>query len=219
MPSSSIDLKTESQERAMVKILTEEKFQALVEKTGGNSFGVNDFGSCQYTGALNMFNTLQYFYKKRRPGGADCPTAEVARMRQRDATFAKLGLQVTYKSVTPLGKAWKAFSKEMIESRSDKAIWDASDRKEVKEILKAFPSVDIMFLICRDQAWDLWSAAPFIANLMFKDLKIIIPKAPGVGPILNVAVQGENYNTGLCCWLLYNEGLVKDVDVFSGFDT
>jgi len=195
------------------------KTKTFQEMVGGIPFGVNDWGSCQYTEALNMFNRLTALAKRRRPGGADCPTAETVRMRQQGSALSKLGLKVTYKEIVPLKDAWEAFKKEMKDSRANKAIWSVDDRKELKQDLAVEPSVDAMFTICRGQAWDLWSAAPFIAGLLLKDLKVEAPVAPGRGPKFNAMIQEESYRTGLYCWLLYHNGLVKDTDSFNGFDT
>jgi hypothetical protein len=85
-----------------------------------------------------------------------------------------------------------------------------------------FVNVENMFDYCRDFSWDLWSAAPFIACIMFPELNLNnFPKTPPdktFGPILNKLVQSENDVTGFCCWLLKSFELADESD-FIGFDT
>lgn len=179
--------------------MTKEKLDKLVEKIGGRPFGVNGWGSSQYTGAINFFDTLEALTKAagKKKGVVD-----------RATILKKLGLKVTYTSVVPLNKAWAKFKRDLTKQYGIKKLLESTT-----------PSIDNMFDICRSQSYDLWSAAPYIASLLFKDLKVETPAAPGVGPLWNVEAQSENYNTGLLCWLLYNEGLVKDPEAFAGFDT
>jgi len=75
--------------------------------------------------------------------------------------------------------------------------------------------------LTRHSAWDLWGAGPYIEDITVTGYNLItnIPDAPGVGPYFNLLAQGENYETGVSCWLLYKLGLVKDTTVFDGFDT
>lgn len=181
----------------------------LVEKTGGRSFGVNEWGSCQYTTALNMFDTLEKFYLRSKSSTPE---------EGREKAFKKVEAKVTHDGVVDIKEAWKVFKKEMIENIKgmDDKEWLTKVKKELKD---ATPSVDAMFEITKNQSWDLWSAAPFIVGLMFKNLQVNELKAPGVGPVLNVEFQGLNYNVGVACWLLWSHKLVKDQKAFSGFDT
>jgi hypothetical protein len=191
--------------------VTKEKLHSIVERTGGRKFSVNEWGSCQYTTAINMFDTLEHtkaFLRKKKK-----------KVITNNDVLKKLDLTVAYKRITPLEEAWKKFEKEMIEyieEMGDPTWWE-DVKKELKE---ATPSVDAMFEIAKHQSWDLWSTAPYIANIMFENLRVgKVPKASGVGPIGNVLAQEENLSTGLHCWLLWNERLVKDQKAFAEFDT
>jgi len=191
--------------------MTKEKLAKLVLKTGGREFGVNEWGSCQYTTAINMFDTLEATFDKFNK--RDTPAVA------REKTLKKLMIKVTDDGVEDTEMAWKKFKKELTKAMRgvDDKEWVAKFKKELKE---ATPSVDAMFEIARHQSWDLWSAAPFIAGLMFRNLQVEqLPEAPGVGPAWNLIVQGENFSTGLHCWLLWSYGLVKDQKSFAEFDT
>ena len=81
-------------------------------------------------------------------------------------------------------------------------------------------NADEAFALLRDSSWDLWGAAPEIASWCFQNLKVAVgPKSPGVGPALNQIIQGSNYEVGLCCALLYEHGVVKDISSFKGFNS
>jgi hypothetical protein len=84
-------------------------------------------------------------------------------------------------------------------------------------------SVYDAFNMAKKSGWPLWSAAPFIANRVFNNLVIKgVGKAPGKGPSLNIVMQSKNYETGLCCWLLWNANLFPGKthkDIFGDFDT
>lgn len=167
----------------------------LIETAGGVPFGVNAWGSCQYTSALNMFNALEVLSKKHG----------------RDAALKKLRLFVTHKGVSDIVPAWNSFRKEML----DRAVEMDYDKKEMADLVAWFnktkPSVDAMFERCRISSWDLWGAAPYIAHIMFRHLEVKHPFSD----------EDPSYDTGLYCWLLWNQGLIKGSpeDVFGGYDT
>ena len=91
---------------------------------------------------------------------------------------------------------------------------DNYPRKPVYEVAS-------MFRVCRDSSWDLWSAAPFIAEICFSKLDISgIPKNENVnGPILNRLCQSENNDVAVYCYLLSCFGFVNDTEPFIDFDT
>lgn len=211
-------------------------------------FDVNEWGSCQYSGALDIFNVLTELRKKH----------------SYDETLKRMGIEVKFDSIASLKdasniiieiadieeeieelkesiKRFKAFIEEGEYPfdepvdwfdryiKEDKAI-KYSELNEVKhgndrieylnDCLNGFKSLEELFIFTRNYSWDLWSAAQQIGVNIFERLEINgVPKAPGIGPVLNIEVQGENFITGLFCWLLVEHGLVKDVSVFSGFDT
>lgn len=177
----------------------------LIAKTGGVPFGVNDWGSCQYTDALNIFNALELLTKKHG----------------KEEAFKMLHLRASHKGVIPIKTAWASFRREILDQGREMNYTKIEVNAITSWFQKTPPSVDAMFTFCREHSWDLWGAAPFIAEFIFKDLVVDADSAPGAGPIMNVAVQSETYKVGLCCWLLWNEGLVTDSPekVYGGFDT
>jgi hypothetical protein len=87
-------------------------------------------------------------------------------------------------------------------------------------------SIGDCFAVCRDSAWDLWKAAPKIAEVVFPGLKIDHLPGPKFDPskhqLLNIACWDENNKVGVCCYLLCLHGYVRWQDqeeVFGGFDT
>lgn len=142
---------------------------------------VNDWGSCQYAGALNFFNVMKAMESKFG----------------REQALEKMGIKVEFLGIRTI--------EELI---------------GVELFINKLENYEQLFEVTRDQSWDLWSAAPSIAEIVFVDLKIGgVEEAPGVGPVLNVLAQSENYETGLYCWLLVSYGLIEDESAFGGFDT
>lgn len=171
------------------------RVEDLIEKEGAVPFGVNDWGSCQYTSALNMFNALEKLSSKHG----------------KDEALRKLHVLVSHKGVNTITTSWNEFRKEMLKRATEMEY----DKKEMEGLVAWFnktePSIDAMFELTRSSAWDLWGAAPYIADLVFKNLEVKTALAP----------DGPSYETGLYCWLLWKEGLIKGTpeDVFGGYDT
>lgn len=169
--------------------------EELIETAGGIPWGVNSWGSSQYTSALNMFTALEKLSQKYG----------------KDEALKRLNIFVAHKGVSPLVPAWNGFRKEMIERAKEMEY----DKKEMADLVAWFnktpPSVDAMFERLRSSAWDLWGAAPYVANIMFKHLEVKT----------SLDESGPNYVTGLYCWILWNQDLIKGnaEDVFGDFDT
>lgn len=84
------------------------------------------------------------------------------------------------------------------------------------------PTAAELFEFLANSACDLWSAAPMIEDLFIKRDEIEVPESPGIGPMLNVMVQEQNYEVALSCFLLCESGLIPFEiadQVFNGFDT
>ena len=169
--------------------------QKSIEEIGGQGFDVNDWGSCQYSGALAMYNTFQ----------------KIRKDLSYDDTLLVLGLKVTFEDKRDIDTIQAMILEKF--SYNDFAN-DFTD-----EIPKT-KNVDDFFDMFNDCGWDLWSTASFMAPICFGDLVIEgVPEASGYGPIGNQLVQSHNYNTGLICVLLVEHEMVEDTDCFSGFDT
>lgn len=202
----------------------------IVHLLGGGSFSVNDWGSCQYSGALDMFNALEAL--KGQFG--------------RDEALKIMGVSVKHYNINK-DPDFSQFLIDKLENlederegyeeckkRVDSQTAEAHDQNEVdyyEKLVqecadlkdKSITAYDA-FHIAKNSGWDLWSAAPFIAKRMFKGLIIngITVAAPGQGPALNVLMQSHNYEIGLYCWLLWDANLFpgkSHEDVFGDFDT
>ena len=157
-----------------------------------------DWGSCQYTGAYNMFKALE-------KSGMD-----------------PLKVDVRYTNVNTKEYALDEFKRCMEHDlkRSAEKYDFAEELRDWNAAKDGIKSVDDCFEFLKDQAWDLWSAAPWIAEICFDNLELLnVEKADGAGPILNVMAQGENNQTGFFCWLMSKHGFVSDEGAFDGFDT
>jgi len=104
----------------------------------------------------------------------------------------------------------------------DDPIW-ADDPEWVSRRLEAMrnvSSIEEIFGVLRNSAWDLWKAAPMVCEWVFADLQMpeIADRTDGVGPHYNMIAQGENDRTGTYCALLtFNAGV--DESAFMNFDT
>ena len=104
----------------------------------------------------------------------------------------------------------------------DDPIW-ADDPEWINRRLEAMrnvSSIEEIFGVLRNSAWDLWNAAPRVCEWVFADLQMpeIADRTDGVGPIGNIMSQAENDRTGTyCAFLSIYAGV--DETAFMGFDT
>jgi len=194
-------LAIENQKQAeMEGSLHEKVIQVLGDQLLGCDIG--EWGSCQYGTANDMYRALSLLEKERGRMGA----------------LKALGLELKgHLTVMPMVEVSKVFIEE------EKEAWgtgDPEDEEMLENLPESFNSADEIFIYCRDQAWDLWSAAPAIGGTFYPELEIVgMEASPGVGPIFNVLAQNENYEVGFWCWWLESTGIVKDPDCYAGFDT
>jgi hypothetical protein len=170
-------------------------------------FRVCRWGSCQYSSAQDFFD--MYF-----------------RIRQdlnMEDTLDVLGCDVHWTKVRPLMHIkWDLLRDELSElakALKERDTWWASCKYEFCSKIFSARSVGDLFKACRSQSWDLWSAADALVHIVLEGFRLKAPSAGGVGPILNMVAQNENYRTGLECALLHDLGLVKDEGSFAHFDT
>ncbi len=178
-----------------------------------NTFGINvplepnDWGSCQYNGVLKFFET---FFKIRK----DLTLED---------TLEVLGCVFEYKNIVDLESVKRKMILESIDNIYGSLESDFySVQFEAEKIVKIAQAkiVDDLFDALRDAAFDLWTSAQYISNLMFQDLKCSSLNAPGTGPDMNVNVQIGNFTTGLYCAMFYELKLVIDpTSSFKNFDT
>ena len=154
--------------------------------------GGEDWGSCQYETAADFFAVLE------------------------DQGFDGLGITVKFDRTFHTKEVLPIILNELKNDWAD----DEWGRLVDPEFPNEFESIEEVFDWCRNESWDLWSAAPFIADFCFQNLDFTnMEKPTGFGPIGNQMVQSENYLTGACCFLLKKHGYITDDSVFSGFDT
>lgn len=154
-----------------------------------------DWGSCQYDTAKAMYD----FYFAMRAKGLTMVEAVKA-----------IGGSLQLSERLPFDKIRDEFAEQRGDEEDD----------DLMAAIVVMTSVDDLFAIAREQAMDLWMAAPMIASCCLETIEINnIPESPGFGPILNVAVQSENYTIGLYCAILKDIGLVTDEKSFRDFDT
>jgi len=170
-----------------------------------------DWGSCQYTGAWNMFKALEK--SGMTPLHVDVRYSNINTKEYVVADFKDC-------METDMLKNQENFH---CEGKDCDCGGDWDYRKDLENwyaVKDSIKTVADCFEYCKNQSWDLWSAAPWIAEICFDNLELLnVDQAPGAGPLLNVMVQGENYQTGFYCWLMSKHGFISDEAAFDGFDT
>jgi len=168
-----------------------------------DNFEVNEWGSCQYAGALAFFKVFQ----------------KMKETMSWEQIMDHFGIKVTFTEKLPFDKA-----KDLIinEVRERNAGFEYEDEQRVvdAELMTAQNGDDLMQALA-NLSWDLWGAAPFVLYNCLPNLNIDgTPQAKGRGPVGNQIVRESNYFTGLCCALLVEFGYVKEADTaFADFDT
>jgi len=179
-----------------------------IEDLGEQDFDVNDWGSCQYSGALAFFNTWQKMAK-------DLQIGEIASLLNIELKFSKIKqlhevrLNMINDIVEQIRVCIPRQDVESIKYHTD-TLGMLCEAGNTEELFHAF----------RKSAWDLWTVAPYVAKHFIEGLEISgVPGAPGIGPEWNHVAQSQNYQTGLYCALLVQYGFVKDSNCFADFDT
>ena len=188
--------------------MTKNEWKKYIETHGiQNEFNVNAWGSCQYDGALQFF---ELFFKIRED------------ISLKD-TLEVLNLKFIYESIQKIDDVKRQMIKDSIEriyeDLEDDFYGVKYEAEKIQRIADA-GEADYLFNALRKSAWDLWSTAPYISALFFKGLEIGSPKAPGIGPIINIQVQSENFIVGLHCVMLYELKIVNNSTfAYGDFDT
>jgi len=151
-----------------------------------------DLGSCQYEEAARIYAEL---------------------FEKTDAEVAKI---VTFKRLPSI--SIKQIVKDLKSDLSN--AYDKEAEKELNEALDKCETVEDLFDTFRNEAWDLWSAAPVIAGYFFDwGFNIEEIEHTVAGPIFNQLAQGENPDTAVALFLLSKFEIVKDESCYSDFDT
>jgi hypothetical protein len=166
-------------------------------------FDVNDWGSCQYSGALDIFNALAMLESQHGRMGAlehlgikikghltvnslkrvsEIFIAEVLEQQDEWVNEDLAAAEGWKKYLTDGTYPWKSpvewFDKRTPEERveyAQKSIDSAAKDKIDWENEKAngFKSIDDIFVWTRNHSWDLWAAAPCIGPMVFPELEFV----------------------------------------------
>lgn len=167
----------------------------------------NSWGSCQYDTAANMFTMLM--------------THDIK------AVMEKFKIIAVPRDIDDC--IWARFVHDFLQVGDTVDSW-ADDwpymENHIMAICENYPrkpqyAVEAMFHVCRDSSFDLWSAAPLIADVCFTKLDISnIPENGDMkGPPLNQFCQSENNNVAILCYLMTKFGFVDGTEPFTDFDT
>lgn len=168
-------------------------------------FGDLSWGSCQYDTAADFYWEIE---------------STKAGIRRK---LTSKGISFEFKKIRSWDEIKKIaedhFRENYWESEDWADYWEKGEKEKRIKAFKRIKNVDGLFEYCKNQAWDLWCAAPRIANWVFEGLKLKgVKKAGGVGPVMNVLVQSDNFKVAVYCALL-NAYLGTKEKSFTGFDT
>ncbi|NMC59732.1 MAG: hypothetical protein GYA51_10170 [Candidatus Methanofastidiosa archaeon] len=221
------------------------KIQDLLNNEGKFIFDVNDWGSCQYSGALAMFNS--YFELRKtyaRHYGPYVNSNERHKLAEKsenqisilDYFRSAYGYDIRFTGIRDDENAIDMYFKiEANRWHWNFDLWNAYNSSQYdelrdfeKQIIKSIrraQSADDLFFVGRFAASDLWHTAPKVAESYFVGFEAKgfpnCDKPLGIerGPIGNICAQSDNVLTGLCCALLVDYDIVKNINSFKGFDT
>ena len=201
--NQSTQMGNNNQSTALHKALKEE---------GGYKFAVNDWGSCQYSGALAVYNLL------------------LLRLEQFDNDVNK-ALEIFGVYVEPLTRDTPDFHKSTLGTIREE-LENFPDCEEIYKNLLALhlefkndESIDILdkcFQVARNCSYDLWSAVETFRWLPVKIVQktqVNLQMENGL-PLINQVIQDENLLTGIKCALMVHYGYIQNPDeAFADFDT
>ena len=168
-------------------------------------FNVNDWGSCQYSSALAIY---ELYFRMRE----DLSQEDILEL---------LEVEYTHNGRRTFQEIIDKFSKDMDEYYSHELYGRTEvEREHLKEEISIFLSIDDIFKFLKNQSWDLWGTSSHVIELVYKDFKLKdVPKSEGHGPEGNIIVQSGNFMTGLECALLFDNGVIQNFYSFANFDT
>jgi len=220
----------------LLKLLEDSKgdLSIALKKIIQRPFSVNQWGSCQYTTALNTYELLNlldhhkipldqvgiYFTRKGLSG-------RVASFLP-DSVQTQLGFD---DPLTPLSheEVFQTLEVMILKDSSDLVSDECMTQDERCAVLKKYKtccnekefSLDPAMEILRGLAHDLWTAADQLIKLIYPNLEIQTQQLTkdSKGPEWNKIVQSGNSLTGTQCYLLKKYGWIKNEDSFKDFDT
>lgn len=129
------------------------------------------------------------------------------------------GLNIRVTKVALINKVFRYAKKDLL---GDLKIQESDGDDTTCERIQLEEASDITELLhyLRDQAWDLWEGAPYVAKLVFPNLDLNdLPEETGLGDAFNILIQNIEYDTGVSCWLLKSYGFVADDEPFKEWST
>ena len=177
---------------------------SIKEELEDFEFGVCDWGSCQYAGAEHAYEVFMKHWQKNN--------------RDTEKTIAEfneaLGCKIQRFAVEKASMP-ENFRTQLKEQIAD---YDEEDKYDWPKRIEMVVTPGDALKMCREMAWDLWSAAPFVASICGITIEEM-PPAPGVGPEFNILAQNDNWQTGICCAVMIASGFTCGEEDFEGFDT
>ncbi len=201
--NQSTQMDNNNQSTALHKALKEE---------GGYKFAVNKWGSCQYSGALAVYNLVTMRLEKY---GNDVNKA----------------LEIFGVYVEPLTRDIPDFHESTLGTIREE-LENFRDWEEVYKDLLALhlefkndESIDILdkcFQVARNCSYDLWAAVARFGWLpvrVVQKTQLSLQMENGL-PRINQVIQDENLLTGIKCALMVHYGYIQNPDeAFADFDT
>ena len=196
----------------------------LLTKEGDYSFNVNEWGSCQYSGALAMYKA---YFKLREKFDRDHVLEYLKYEYGYDISFSgihddKQAIDMFFK-LYAISRRWN-FDLNNYYENSEYDKLNNYDKKLIGTIRRA-QSADDLFFIGRYACSDLWNTAPRVAESYFISFEAKnLPDCENItglerGPVGNICAQSVNILTGICCALLVDYEIIKNINSFKSFDT
>jgi hypothetical protein len=162
-----------------------------------------DWGSYQYEGARHA---CKVFMRQYRRSGKD--------LRKVLKKFQEIGIKISIRKVGR-EQTMKSMKKDFLKDTDD--VYPENDpdgeyyRKRNLEGIKKMRTPDDAIRFCRDTAWDLFGAAPFVAgHCGIEILEIFMEDS---------SMEFVGLDTGILCALLRVTGRVSSEERFKNFDT
>ena len=203
--NQSTQMDNNNQSTALHKALKEE---------GGYKFAVNKWGSCQYSGALAVYNLVTMRLEKY---GNDVNKA----------------LEIFGVSTIPTPQSnpdydFRESILRVIKEQAENFIDCEDIYRELLELYveyknnQSMNTLDRCFQVARNCSYDLWAAVDtfiWIPVQVLQHTPINLQLEQGL-PVLNQVLQEENLRTGICCALMVHYGYIQNPDeAFANFDT
>jgi hypothetical protein len=221
--------------------LTEDVFNKLMG--GVLLYKPNMFGSCQYNSIYTSF--LFFAILARHNISASKVYFKCTDLKRGDLSELKLYLVkrnlenlldennstgLTYDDLVSVDQTKEYLEEFMEKIENDKISFKTIEdktyfKKELNTCIKFLyfseEILDQYFVAMREQSYDLWSAIPKIFAKVFPSSNVTSPKfeVEGSPKLLNHYNWVKNYELGYKVYLMWSQGLIKDLNTLNHFDT